>query len=60
MVMVMVMVMFPSVALACPACAGRVADDRTLYLLGAMLVLPFAIALAAGGYLRKLEKRPHP
>ena len=47
----------PSLALACPQCAGRAASPWTVALLGGMIVLPFLIA---GVVVRAIRHADHP
>ncbi|MFZ5471532.1 MAG: hypothetical protein ACOZIN_19070 [Myxococcota bacterium] len=44
----------PRLALACPACAGRDEGGVTkVFLLGAMILLPFGVALVTGQVIRR-------
>ncbi len=49
--------LLPTVALACPACAGR--DDgtslRTFVVLGSMILLPFVVAGVVVEIIRRIE-----
>jgi len=47
-------------ASACPACAGRDNDNpnRTAWMLGAMILLPWTVAGAVVLVLRKLQEEP--
>ncbi|HZN93917.1 MAG TPA: hypothetical protein VFB81_14495 [Myxococcales bacterium] len=50
--------LWASAAAACPACAGRDNDNpnRTAWLLGAMILLPWTVAGAVVVALRKLQE----
>jgi hypothetical protein len=49
--------LLPSVAWACPACAGRDDGNAAVYLLFSMIFLPFAVSGVVIAVLRKTEAR---
>lgn len=54
-----VAVLLPSIAAACPACAGNDKGSTTrLVLLGSLVLLPFAIAGLVARIVRRLDPPP--
>ena len=57
-VLLVALPLVPSIALACPSCAGR--DDgaggRTVWLMGSMILIPFGIAVVVHRVVRRLER----
>jgi hypothetical protein len=52
------MTLAPSVAWACPACAREAPGSGTWALLGAMIVVPYAVAVVVLKVIRKLDREP--
>jgi hypothetical protein len=48
----------PSAAWACPACAREAPGSGTWALLGAMILVPYAVAVVVLKVIRKLDREP--
>jgi hypothetical protein len=52
------LVLAPSAAWACPSCAREAPGSGTWVLLGAMIAVPYAVAVIVLKVIRKLDREP--